>query len=170
MSVPNFITIARFLLLPIFVILMLERKFNLALVVFLFAGFTDVLDGYIARKYNMVTRCGKILDPLADKLIQLTALVMITITGVVSNIMPLLVIILGKELLMGIGSMLLWRKGIIVSANWYGKVATIIFYAAIVFSILMPNYGKMFLIVAVIAAIFAFGMYFINYLKLRQSI
>ena len=170
MSVPNFITIARFLLLPIFVTLMLERKYYFALVVFLFAGFTDVLDGYIARKYNMVTRCGKILDPLADKLIQLTALVMITITGVVSNIMPLLVIILGKELLMGIGSMLLWRKGIIVSANWYGKVATIIFYAAIVFSILMPNYGKMFLIVAVIAAIFAFGMYFINYLKLRQSI
>jgi cardiolipin synthase len=170
LNVPNFITIARFFLIPAFVLLMLQGSYKYAILVFLFAGFTDVLDGYIARKYNMVTKCGQILDPLADKLLQFTALIMIAVTNVVENIWPIMAIIALKEISMGVGSLILWKSGIVVSANWYGKMSTIVFYAAIVFAILVPSYGKAFLAIAVIAALFAFAMYVMNYLSIRKSV
>lgn len=170
MSVPNFITIARFFLIPAFIILMLQGSYVYAILVFLFAGFTDVLDGYIARKYNMITKWGQILDPLVDKLIQFTALIMIAVTNVVENIWPVMMVIALKEISMGVGSMILWKSGIVIAANWYGKMSTVVFYAAIVFSILIPSYGRIFLAVAVIAALFAFVMYLMNYLSIRKTV
>lgn len=169
MSVPNFITIARFFLIPAFIFLMLEQEYRFAVFVFIFAGLTDVLDGYMARKYNMVTKLGKILDPLADKLLQITALIMLVVTDLVPNILPVILIVAGKELLMGIGSVILWKIGIVVAANWYGKASTFIFYTAIILSILIPGYGMYFLTIAVISAIYAFLMYYLNYLKIRRS-
>ncbi len=170
MSIPNFITIARFFLIPLFVVLMLDRQYTIALVVFLFAGFTDAVDGYIARKYKMITKLGQILDPLADKLVLLTALVMIAVQNLVPNIYPIIVIVAAKEILICIGSAVLFRKGVVVKANWYGKVSTVIFYAAITLSILIPAYGRFLMLVAVSAAIFAFIMYCLNYLRIRKSI
>lgn len=168
MSVPNFITVSRLFLIPVFIFLMLEREYRFAILVFIFAGFTDVLDGYIARKYKMVTEWGKILDPLADKLMQFCALIMIVITNVVPHVLPLLLIVSAKEIMMGLGSMMLWRRGVVISANWYGKVSTIIFYTAVVFSILTPGYGEIFLIIAVASQIFAFLMYLLKYLKIQK--
>ncbi len=170
MSIPNFITIARFFLIPLFVVLMLDRQYTVALFVFLFAGLTDAIDGYIARKYKMITKLGQILDPLADKLFLFTALIMIAVQNLIPNIIPVVIIVAAKEILMGIGSAVLYRKGVVVKANWYGKVSTIIFYTAIALSILMPAYGEFLMVVAVITAIFAFIMYCLNYLRIRKTL
>lgn len=170
-SVPNFITIARLFLIPIFIILMIQEEYGFALLVFIFSGITDMVDGYIARKYNMVTKWGKFLDPLVDKLFQFTALVMIgvKIQNLAPLVIPIIFIIAGKEILMGIGSLMLYKSGVVVSANWYGKLATFIFYVAVGFSLLIPSYGQALLIIAVISAIFAFLMYLLNYLKIRRT-
>lgn len=170
MSIPNFITVSRFFLIPIFVYLMLNKQYEFAIGVFLFAGFTDVLDGYIARKYNKVTDLGKILDPIADKTIQLAVLFMIVITDVVPNVLPLLIIVLAKEIMMAIGSGVLWGKGVVVQASWYGKLSTVVFYIAVAFSILFKQYGEVFLIIAVASQIFAFLMYLKSYISINKSL
>ncbi|MGE5474627.1 MAG: CDP-diacylglycerol--glycerol-3-phosphate 3-phosphatidyltransferase [Ignavibacteriales bacterium] len=169
MSVPNFITVSRFFLIPIFVYLMLNKQYEFAIGVFLFAGFTDVLDGYIARKYNKVTDLGKILDPIADKTIQLAVLLMIVITNIVPNVLPLLIIVLLKEIMMAIGSGVLWGKGVVVQAFWYGKFSTVVFYVAVALSIILKPYGKFFLIIAVISQVFAFLMYLKSYVNINKS-
>ena len=77
LNLPNILTIFRFFLIPLFIFAFLSSlKFNnvLAIVIFLLSGVTDVLDGYIARKYNMVTKFGKLLGPLADKLMIISVL------------------------------------------------------------------------------------------------
>lgn len=169
MTVPNFITVSRFFLIPVFIYLMLIKQYEFAIGVFLFAGFTDVLDGYIARKYNQVSDLGKILDPLADKTIQLAVLLMIVITDIVPNVLPLLIIVFSKEILMAIGSSVLWRKGVILQAVWYGKFSTVVFYLAVAFSILFRQYGRVFLILAVTSQVFAFLMYLKSYVSINKS-
>lgn len=146
---------------------------------FLTGGLTDVLDGYIARKFNMITSWGKIADPMADKLMQLTALFILSI---VSKIIPieLLAIILAKEIFMGIGALVLYKQdNYVVSANWYGKMATVVFYLAIVMLIFDTPFSRKFLfglafnqfffLIAVFAALFAFAMYVRSYYKIKQA-
>lgn len=169
MNVPNFITISRFFLIPVFVYLMLNKQYEFAIGVFLFAGFTDVLDGYIARKYNQVSNLGKILDPIADKTIQLTVLLMIVITDIIPNVLPLLIIVFSKEIMMAIGSSVLWGKGVILQAVWYGKFSTVIFYVMVAFSILFRQYGQVFLIIAVASQVFAFLMYLKSFVSIKKS-
>lgn len=170
MNIPNLITISRFFLIPAFVYLMLSKQYNYAIAVFVFAGFTDILDGYIARKYNKVTDLGKILDPLADKLMQLAALFMIVIMNIIPNVLPLLIIVFAKELMMAVGSSVLWGKGVIVQAVWYGKASTVIFYAAVVLSIILRPLGQWFLLIAVISQVIAFLMYLKHYFEIRKEI
>lgn len=169
MTIPNMITVSRLFLIPVFMLLMFQEKYVYAIMIFLFAGTTDILDGYIARRYNLVTKFGQILDPLADKLMQVTALVVILVMDIIPGILPIVAIVIVKEVAMVIGSMVLWKSGITIAANWYGKAATVIFYAAIVLSIIFRNYGIFFLVAAVISTVFAFLMYMQNYFKIRKT-
>lgn len=74
-DIPNIITVFRFLLVPPVVWLMLNQRFGAALIVFGIAGFSDALDGYLAKRYNWTSRLGSLLDPLADKLLLLSAFI-----------------------------------------------------------------------------------------------
>lgn len=76
MNIPNFLTLVRFLLIPLFVytFFYVPEGNTYAAVIFILSGITDILDGYIARHYNQVTKIGTLLDPLADKLMILTVL------------------------------------------------------------------------------------------------
>lgn len=78
---PNAITIARIALVPVFILLLRDEQYSLALFVFLVAGASDGLDGFIARRYNLRSRLGAVLDPLADKLLLVTAYVMLSMLG-----------------------------------------------------------------------------------------
>lgn len=131
-NVPNVLTMLRLALIPVFLILYCQGLEKWALVVFLVASFTDFLDGYIARKTNTVTDFGKLMDPLADKVMVLTAILCQTITGVFPWVACL--IVLCKELLMILGGAFMLKRDIVVYANMLGKAAQVAFIAALVLS------------------------------------
>lgn len=171
MNVPNILTLLRFLMIPVFGYFLYNKSFTAAVLVFLLAGLTDVLDGKIARKYNLVTSWGKIADPMADKLIQLTALVLLTL---MHSVQPLvLAIVAVKEAFMGIGSIVLYKQNnFVVSANWYGKMATVIFYFSIIMIIIINKepYRTVFISVAVLSTLFAFFMYIGQFKKIKSAV
>lgn len=171
MNIPNILTVMRLVIIPFFGIYLYHERYYLAVILFLLGGLTDILDGYIARKFNMVTSWGKLADPMADKLMQITALVLLTIQQKIPTI--ILVIVMLKETLMGIGSLLLYKQeNFVVSANWYGKLATVIFYfaiVAIIFFDLQEPLSGVFAGIAVLATLFAFYMYSLSYWRIKQQ-
>ncbi len=133
--IPNILTIFRIVCVPglVFFIIFGNRGIQYwiaAFAILLITGFSDVADGYIARKYNAVSNFGKIMDPIADKLLQYSCLVCLYIYGVVPTIV--LPVIFLKELALGIGAILLYKNlHLIKGASWCGKVYTMIYFAAI---------------------------------------
>lgn len=172
MNIPNVLTVARFIIIPVFGYSLITEgsNYTVPVVLFLVGGLTDVLDGYIARRFNMITSWGKFADPLADKLMQITALVLLTIKQIVP--LSILVIVVVKEVFIGLGILMLYKKeNVVESANWYGKMATVVFYAAIVLAILNKDtkpYGSILMIVAVAITLFAFVMYAMKYMRIRK--
>ena len=125
MNIPNILTAIRFILIPFLGYYLFDKQYSVAVLLFLLGGITDVLDGVIARKFNMITSWGKLADPLADKLMQLTALSILTIQKIIP--LPVLIIVVAKEAFMVAGSILLYKKiKLVVQANWYGKLATVV--------------------------------------------
>ena len=131
-NVPNALTILRLILIPVFVILFRRGQLRWALAVFCAASLTDMLDGYLARKLNQITDFGKLFDPLADKLMVLTALFCQGFAGVVP--WAAVAIVLAKELLMVLGGAFMLGKGVVVYANYYGKTAQVFFIASLILS------------------------------------
>lgn len=130
MNLPNALTIFRILLIPAFTwaYFSVEPKL-VALILYLVASFTDFLDGYLARKWNQITDFGKLMDPLADKLMLVTLLVCLAITGNVP--WWIAIVMFSKELLMLIGSVFMLKHKVVVSANIWGKMATFVFIFAL---------------------------------------
>ncbi len=172
--VPNILTIIRFLLIPIIIVLAFQDDYIATIIVLTISGLTDVLDGYIARKFNFISNFGKLMDPLADKLTQVALLATLTIQGIIPIWIIFIVII--KEFLMVSGASFLYGKELVVSSKWYGKLATVLFYLAIVCSlfiqywnntsIILGTYGKQLpafdtyiYYLAVISTIFSLIMY-----------
>lgn len=124
--VPNILSAIRLAACPLFIYVFFAVSPAVSFAVFAFASLLDVADGFIARKFNCISNLGKILDPLADKLLQLSAVVCFTVDGMI----PLtVVIIMGcKELLMLIGGGLISRKRkVMVFSNTFGKAASFFF-------------------------------------------
>lgn len=168
MNIPNLLTVLRFILIPLFGYNLYIGNYYVAVALFLFGGITDVLDGYIARKYNLITPWGKVADPLADKLMQITALVMLTLQSKIPAM--ILIIVVAKEAFMVAGGIFLYKKdNFVVSANWYGKAATVIFYLAIIMAIFNVPFSKFFVTFAVLFTLFAFFMYSLDFRKIRND-
>lgn len=136
--VPNALTIVRFILIPFIILALASQNFILAFALLTLSGITDILDGYIARKYNFITNFGKLMDPLADKCTQISILA----TLVIKNIVPfwILVVVILKEFAMISGASFLYGKEYVVSSKWYGKLATVLFYIAMVCSLLIEQF------------------------------
>jgi len=161
-NIPNILTALRFVIIPVFGYYLYNEFYITAVLLFILGGFTDVLDGYIARKYNMITSWGKLADPLADKLMQITALVLLTMQERIPA--AILIIVVAKEIFMITGSILLYKSHHhVVSANWYGKMATVVFFFAIIMIIVRVPYSEFFIIIALLSTLFAFFMYSITY-------
>ncbi len=131
-TIPNVLTMLRLALVPVFIVLFFQGQRKIALAVFIVASLTDLLDGYLARKLHQITDFGKLFDPLADKLMVLSALVCQGIAGVFPWVAILIVGV--KELLMVLGGAFMLKKGIVVYANMYGKVATVAFMISLILS------------------------------------
>lgn len=178
MNIPNILTAMRFVLVPFFGYYLFNEQYSVAVILFLLAGITDVLDGVIARKFNMITSWGKLADPMADKLMQLTALTILTIQQIIP--LPVLIIVVAKESFMVAGSILLYKKiKFVAQANWYGKLATVVFFLAIMMTIaiksgtLVNNYTdtlvNVSVIIAVLSTLFAFFMYSMEFKKITTK-
>lgn len=141
-TVPNILSLVRLLLIPWIVWLYIGRQDPRgALLVLLLSGLTDVVDGYIARKYDLVTDLGKILDPVADKLTQAATL------GCLITRFPCMLLILGilvaKELFGGImGLCAIRRSGQVLGADWHGKTTTVLLYAVMAVHMLLPDISQ----------------------------
>ena len=162
--IPNILTVLRFLLIPVILHFLVHDQFILAIIFLTLSGITDILDGTIARKFNFITNFGKLIDPLADKITQLSILWML----VSKNIIPLwiLVIVLLKEATMVAGASFLYGKELVVSSKWYGKASTVLFYLAIVLSMkfkdlqIQSGIDLIIYYVAVSMTMFSLIMYF----------
>lgn len=140
MNVPNLLSLIRLLLVPVFAAVFfsgIPYAGPIAAAIFLLAFLTDVADGMIARKYNLVTKLGRILDPLADKLMKATAVVCLMIRGDIP--LWVIIVLLAKELIMLAGGALLLRTtNDVPPSNWFGKTAEGFIAALIFLLILLP--------------------------------
>ena len=175
MNLPNLLTLIRFLLVPVMSYFLVSKNFTLAIIIYILASITDVLDGFIARKYNMITKLGKFLDPMADKLLQFSALLGLWVVGIIPFWITLIFFL--KEIFMGLGAIkLLKNKDVVVPSKWFGKMSTVFFFVAIVFSMLSENvlvlkpYVLPMFILALLSLVFAFIMYLLNFLKVEKKI
>jgi len=130
-NLPNMLSLARLLMAPLFAAFFLSEKSEgiyFSAAVLLVSGVTDIADGYFARRLGLITRLGKVLDPLADKLMQATVFACLYMKGVIPFFVLALYIL--KEALMLLGGALIIKDGRSVpQSKWYGKLGTTLFYA-----------------------------------------
>ncbi len=177
-NIPNCLSLVRLALLPIFSALYLSSDqypslLWWALAMLALSGLTDLLDGVIARRFNQITEIGKLLDPLADKLTQVTVLVCMVIRN--PALIPLMIICLIKEVLQLIGGMLLLsRFDIIRGSKWFGKVSTTLFYLAMLAIVLWPTMPKHLfwglVILVACSMLFSLFGYMRVYFQLRRTV
>ena len=141
-SIPNLLSLFRLLLIPVYATLYLNAtqryQYLLAGVILAVSCLTDMIDGKIARKYNMITTLGKILDPLADKLTQLTLTICLSLKYPV--LYPVLGLFVMKELFQLVLGVVFLRKGkMLPGALMAGKVCTTILFVSLIALVLMPN-------------------------------
>lgn len=128
MNLPNKITMLRVIMIPFFAFFMLtdivEYSKYIAATIFIIASLTDTLDGFIARKYNLVSNFGKFMDPLADKLLVSTAL--ICFVSIQDNPMPVwgVIVIISREFIISGFRLVAADEGVVLAASWLGKVKT----------------------------------------------
>ena len=134
-NIPNCLCFFRILLIPLFLyvyfVVDFKNRYLVAAFVLVISGISDFLDGFIARKFNMVTDFGKFIDPVADKLTQFV--VAITLLFSYPLAWALLIIIILKDLMLAIVGLYLYDYGLkITGASWWGKIATAYFYVIVI--------------------------------------
>lgn len=140
-NVPNVLTILRLLLIPFFCLLMAQDKMTESLIVFLVAGATDLLDGYLARKQNEITAFGKLMDPLADKLMVLCLMIGLMIKNIIP--LPAFIILMVKETLMGVGSLILLKRNKVVYSKPIGKIAQFTLFISLALCYFHEDFERM---------------------------
>ena len=131
-TIPNLLSLLRLAMIPVLLWLYLEKEAYLwTAVVVVLSGITDMVDGIIARKYDLISDLGKALDPVADKLTQIAMLYCLGTSF--PEIQILLVILVVKEVITGIMSLVsIHKTGKVEGAQWHGKVTTALLYAVII--------------------------------------
>ncbi len=177
-NIPNYLSIMRLLLVGVFVAVFFCNYPNnciWAAAVYLLAGLTDILDGWLARHFGWTTRLGRILDPVADKMLQLTVLVCL---GIV-DLLPFWLIIpfICKELLQLIlGFIMIKTRNVVVKSSWYGKAVTVLMcFAAVSVLILAEMIDKIRIYVNIMYAVLmvftitAIILYTIKYIGINSE-
>lgn len=167
-NIPNTLSLLRIVLVPVFAVLYLLGFERESLAVLLVSGITDCLDGTIARRLGQITECGKLLDPLADKLTQVTVAICLTFRH--RFLIPLAFICLAKEVCQFIGGLILLRKQSIVHGSlWFGKVSTVIFYVSMLSIVLLDHLDvsdRWITAIPVILATVSMALAFLGYSQL----
>lgn len=128
MNLPNKLTVLRVCMVPVFVVFMLWNGFGtaskyVAAAIFILASMTDWLDGYLARKNNLVTDFGKFMDPIADKLLVCSAMICLVEKGALPA--WIVIIIIGREFIISGFRLVASDKGVVIAASYWGKFKTV---------------------------------------------
>src|SRR5690625_376644 len=174
MNIPNLLTTLRIFLIPVYLLVFfsnIRNRLIIAGIIFIIAGISDVIDGYIARKYNQTTKLGTVLDPVADKMMIFAVLISFTWSKLIP---PWILIALGlKETVMILGGIILYffKGNQVLPSNQYGKVATLFFYISTLSVIFRLPYKatKILFIITVILNLVAFVNYLLIYLSMRKN-
>lgn len=174
--IPNILSCVRLALVGAFVAIFFgldsDHRTKIALAVFVLAGLTDVVDGFLARRFGWVTNLGKILDPLADKLMQCTALICLAVARMV-GVWYILPYILKELAILFCGFLVIKKRSFVVVSNIFGKFAAFFFYVVIGLVMLLtkqnpPQIEAWVNIICAISLFFtllAFAVYFIGFMK-----
>lgn len=146
MNLPNKLTTLRVILIPVFllVLFLVEAPMNryIAVAIFIIASLTDFLDGHLARKYHLVTNFGKFMDPLADKLLVMSALVsMVALEDLPAWVV---IVILAREFAITGFRTLAMEANIVMAASWWGKIKTTIQMLMIILVLLQLPFAQMY--------------------------
>lgn len=168
LNVPNILTILRIVMLPFVIWRFMNGDRTGALVLYILLALTDLVDGFIARKFNLITNFGKLMDPLADKLALLTMLVLFCIEGTIAPWVVALVVT--KELAMVVGGGFALTRGIVVHALPIGKAATVVYALSVICLLLeWDKAGKGLLTLAVILMLCALCYYLFNLVRTLRT-
>jgi CDP-diacylglycerol--glycerol-3-phosphate 3-phosphatidyltransferase len=170
-NVPNALSLFRIALVPVFIFAYFSVENEIkyfAAFVYAVAALTDFFDGYLARKMNVTSRLGKLLDPVGDKLMTVAVLACITADGIIPLFAVIVVVV--KEALMGVGGLILHRKthGDIPPSNILGKISTVAFFVICVALILIEgipdNIASIMISIAVALTLMALGGYILTFI------
>ena len=166
--IPNTLTLIRLILVPIFIILFINKNYSLSTVIFIFASITDFIDGYLARKWKVESKFGKVIDPIADKSLMISSLICI----MYFNRLILILIIL--EIIIAITNYIYFKTGTSIYVSVIGKIKTAILMITIsyiLFNILIAFNSLISIIlicITIILQIIVILTYFINRKKNKK--
>jgi cardiolipin synthase len=173
-TIPNVLSLFRLVLIPVYVVLYLKAEkpedYFLAAAILAVSCLTDLIDGKIARHFNMISNTGKILDPLADKATQFTLIVCLMIRRQNPVLLFLAVLFVIKEAFQAVAGFLILRKGqILKGALIAGKISTTVLFISLILLVLIPNIGDtaVYIITGLDIAVLLFS--FISYVRLYYT-
>ena len=175
-TIPNILSFFRLALIPVYISIYLNARtmadYRTAAVILAVSCLTDAVDGFIARKFNMISKLGKFLDPLADKFTQLTVTICLSVRYAVLR--PVLVLFLIKEFFQLFAMIFYYRKGkMLPGALWAGKICTTVLFVSLIGMVLFPDLSmKTVQIIATIDFVFlvnAFVCYFLAFFGKRRE-
>ncbi|MGI5893375.1 MAG: CDP-alcohol phosphatidyltransferase family protein [Candidatus Merdivicinus sp.] len=167
MNIPNSLTVIRILLVPLFIWTFFHLSPEYAYVpvlLLLLSGLTDIADGFIARKFHMITPLGRFLDPVADKLTICTAIICLSLRHQIVWILVGIYVVKEVTLaLIGLARLKSWRNSI--AAKWYGKASTVLLYILMLSIMLFPTISDRVILILMIPPVIFIILSFIFYLK-----
>jgi len=140
MNIPNFLSLMRIILVPVFVICLIQKQYDKALIIFALAGLTDALDGMLARLLKCQTKLGAFLDPIADKLLLVTSFVSLALFGLIPGWLAVIVISRDFIILMGLAIMTMMSIPYEIKPAIVGKMTTALQVATIFFTLLYKSF------------------------------
>jgi len=173
-TIPNILSFIRLGLIPVIIWLYLgEGNSLLAGYLIVLSGVTDILDGFIARKFDMSSKLGRAIDPIADKLTQIAIMICLSIRFPLMLI-PVILLVARDIYLAVVAYLLMQRKGLVLGSVWHGKVATFLLYATMIVHVFFPDISSrvsiIFIAVSAVMIAVTFVLYAIRATKaLRQE-
>ena len=173
LTIPNMLSFFRLLLIPVIVVTYLKYdNFSLTVILVLLSGLTDVLDGFIARKFNMVSDFGKILDPIMDKLTQ--AAMLLCLFSRFTKMMYLFLLLSVKEIVTAITGIIgINKSGEVKGADWHGKLSTCTLYAMMIVHMLWydipPHVSDFLVTICAFVMCMSFVLYVMRNIKLMKK-